>query len=107
MADDPSLEFLQRQQLELLTEMRALREDLGKSFRLMTDTQISIGRTLSALDRRLSEVKDEFETTLRMELVGHRNVSADEIEKRAESLRAEMLSTLTEIFDKRYAPKPQ
>jgi hypothetical protein len=95
MADEASLEFLQRQQLDLLNEMKSMREDLGKSFRLMTDTQISIGRTLSALDRR------------RMELVGHRNVTGEELEKRAEELRAEMLSSLTELFDKRYAPKPQ
>lgn len=87
--------------------MRALREDLGKSFRLMTDTQISIGRTLSALDRRLSEVKDDLETTIRMELVGHRNATGDDIERRADSLRDELLTTLTQIFDERYAPKSQ
>ena len=107
MAEEASLEFLQRQQLDLLNEMRSLREDLGKSFRLMTDTQISIGRTLSALDRRISEVKDELETTIRMELVGHRNVTGDQMEKRAEELRAEMISSLTEVFDRRYAPKQQ
>jgi len=100
-----SLEFLQRQQLELLKEMRAMREDLGQSFRLLTDTQISIGRTLSGLDRRLSEVKDDLETTLRMELVGHRNSTGDDIDRRADALRDELLTTLTQIFDERYAPK--
>lgn len=105
MVQDVSLEFMQQQQLQILNEMKALREDLGKSLRLLTDTQIAIGRTLSALDRRLSEVKDDLETTIRMELVGHRNVTSDEIEKRAQTLRAEMVSTLTRIFDERYAPK--
>jgi hypothetical protein len=88
MADDVSLEFLQRQQLQVLEEMRALREDLGKSLRLLTDTQISIGRTLSALDRRLSDVKDELETTIKMELVGHRNVTEDALDRRTEAKRS-------------------
>ena len=86
-SDTTSLEFLQRQQVELLKEMRAMREDLGQSFRLLTDTRISIGRTLSGLDRRISEVKDDLETTLRMELVGHRNSTGDDIDRRADALR--------------------
>lgn len=105
MENEVSLEFIQRQQLDILTEMRALREDFAKSFRLMTDTQISIGRTLSALDRRLSEVKDDLETTLRMELVGHRNATDDMVDKSLGEREADLIRTMTELFDQRYAPK--
>jgi hypothetical protein len=105
MADQVSLEFLQRQQLDLITEIRGLRADLAQSFRLLTDTQVSIGRTLSALDRRMSEVKDDLETTIRMELVGHRNVTSDMVERQGHEVREELLRTMTEIFDKRYAPR--
>lgn len=105
MAQEASLEFIQQQQLHVLEEMRALREDLGKSLRLLTDTQVSIGRTLSSLDRRISDVKDDLETTIKMELVGHRNGTNEDIQARSERLREDMIRQMTELFDRRYAPR--
>ncbi len=105
MSDDTvSLEFIGRKLDQVLAETRQSREgqqDLARTLRMLNDTLVSMNRTMSGLDRRLSDVKDELETTIRMELVGHRNVTDDKI---AES-RETMIATLTRIFDERYAPK--
>ena len=102
--DTVSLEFIGRKMDAVLAEARQSREgqqDLARTLRARNDTLVSMNRTMSALDRRLSEVKDELETTIRMELVGHRNVTDEKLEQSQTS----MVDTLTRIFDDRYAPK--
>jgi hypothetical protein len=71
MSDDTlNLEFLGRQQTAILEEMRDMRKDFALAYRQITDSQIGIMRTLQALDRRVSDTKDELETTIKMELLG-------------------------------------
>jgi hypothetical protein len=57
----------------VLAEARQSREgqqDLARTLRALNDTLLSMNRTMPAIDRRLSDVKDDLETTIRMELVG-------------------------------------
>lgn len=105
MSDETvSLEFVGRKMDMVLAETRQSREsqqELARTLRALNDTLISMNRTMSGLDRRLSDVKDELETTIRMELVGHRNVTEDKIAQSREL----MIEALTRVFDERYAPK--
>jgi hypothetical protein len=105
MSDETvSLEFISRKMDAVLAETRQSREgqqDLALTLRALNDTLVSMNRTISALDKRLSDVKDDLETTIRMELVGHRAVTDDRIE----SSQAGMIERLTRLFDDRYAPK--
>jgi Mg2+ and Co2+ transporter CorA len=105
MSDDGiSLEFIGRKMDAVLAEARQSREgqqDLARTLRALNDTLLSMNRTMSAIDRRLSDVKDDLETTIRMELVGHRAVTDDKIENG----QAEMVEKLTRLFDERDAPK--
>lgn len=105
MSDDTvSLEFINRKMDAVLGETRQSREgqqDLARALRALNDTLVSMNRTMSTLDRRLSDVKDDLETTIRMELVGHRAVTDDKIQNG----QTEMIEKLTRLFDDRYAPK--
>lgn len=108
MADTPDLSFLQAQQKQILDEIREHREtnqELGRTLRALNDTLVSMGRTLSNIDRRISDTKDELETTIRMELVGHRNLTEDVIDGRIRERDRRLIEEMTRLFDGRYAPK--
>lgn len=108
MADVPDLGFLQAQEQQILDDIRehrASNQELARTLRALNDTLVSMGRTLSNLDRRISDSKDELQTTIRMELVGHRNVTENLIEARMREHDRNLVEEMTRLFDGRYAPK--
>lgn len=66
MSDNISLDLFNRR-FEKLNEMhRELRDDIRK----MADSMPQLSRQISSLDRRVSDVKDELEGTIKMEIGG-------------------------------------
>lgn len=64
--DTISLEFLARQQAQLLEEMKATRaesREIRRSFSLISDH-------FSRQERRIAELRDDFETMIRLEIGG-------------------------------------
>ena len=81
--DNISLEFLARGMERMLRENRDIRDgqqELGGTSRALNETLVSINQTLSNLDRRISDVKDDLETTVKMEGIGLRNHLDDRID---------------------------
>ena len=66
IGDNVSLEFLGRQQVVLLDEMKEMRREM----RIIRQSFISISEHFSRQERRIGELRDDFQTMLRMEIGG-------------------------------------
>ena len=101
MADEiVTLETIANQQLLVLEEMRLMRRDAVHSFRQILDNLLSMHRSVAALDRRLSSVKDGLEATIRMELTAQ-----DATDEKVDARLLGIVRELEEIFDRRYVRK--
>ncbi len=61
-----TFDYLSRKVDQLLDQNRQLREDVRQGL----ENQVLAQRTITNLDRRLSDVKDELELSIKMEIGG-------------------------------------
>jgi len=71
--DTISLEFLARQQVVLLDEMKNFRDEMTemrREMRMIRQSFIGISEHFSRQERRVSELRDDVQTMIRMEVGG-------------------------------------
>lgn len=89
-----SLDFLSRKFDQLIDQQRQLRDDM----RQVLENQVLAQRTVTNLDRRLSDVKDELELTIKMEIGGRLANAETRIEGQTKEYNELVWKVLARVF---------